>query len=93
MKLCFSKIACPGVFRKNMITISTGKGTWVLASPPPSGVTMAPYSYEKFPGDTSQKGLLCLNFSEYHPPPLDPHPFHKMLTTSGLEAISLCRYS
>lgn len=50
MKLCCSKTTHPGVFLKTMITISTGKGTWVLASPPPSGVAMASYSYENFLG-------------------------------------------
>lgn len=60
MKLCCSKTVHAGVFLKTVVTISTGKGTWVLASPPPSGVAMASYSYEKLPGNTSQKRPLCL---------------------------------
>jgi len=76
MKLCCSKTTRPGVFLKNVVTISTGKGTWMLASSPPSGVTMAPNRYEKFPGYTSQKGLL--DFSEYHPSPSISHPFHEI---------------
>lgn len=93
MKLCCSKITCPGILCKNMVTHHQYRERFGCWPHLPSGVTMAPYSSEESPGDTSQKGLLCLNFSEYRPLPSDSHPFHKMLTTSGLGAISLCRYS
>lgn len=53
------------------------------------GLTSSPYSsygtcsYGKFPGYTSQKDLICLNFSDPHPPPSTLHPFHEILTVCG----------
>lgn len=86
MKLNCSKIMCPGDCLKNMVTVIflTGEGTWVLASPPPPGVSMAPCSYGKFPGYISQKDLLRLNSSECHFSLSTFHPFQEMLATSGL---------
>ena len=85
MKFHCSKITRPGVCLKNMVTFLflTGKGTWALTSPPPSGVTVAFCSYGKFPGYTSQKGFPCRNLSEHHPSPSAFHPFHEILITNG----------
>lgn len=69
-----------------MVTIFTGRGTWLLASPSPHRGYCGTLQLSKVSWYTSQKGIHCLNFSEHHPSPSTHPPCHEILNT-------ICFYS